>query len=554
MDLSFVKKLLIGALVFFILSFLIVSSNDFSQDLGRHIAIGKIITETKSIPKTNLFSFTNPSYLFINHHWLSEVVFYGIYSMFGGLGLQIIKIACIGVALYIIYNFKFKIYNFKSVFLSYLICVPLLLDRIHIRPEIFGYVFFSILLVYLLNKKQFHALDYLGIFLIMMLWVNMHISFVFGIFVVGLIGIKIVIDKQFKSLFLLFASAISGLLLNPHGLFGVLYPFLIFRNYGYMIVENQSVVYLIQHLSNPFLILFLAASPLVVIALSLFFIKRNYIEALVLAVFFLATIFQWRHLPFFVLSCLAIFPIVIKSILTHVRPLHEIILAAAGFAVIFLLFTASMLFVTNAWYTLYENGNTFGFDVSQKEKHGVDFLLKNNVSPNVFNNFDIGGYLIYRLYPKYQVFVDNRPESYPADFFEHIYIPIQLDESVQTKYFKKYNIHTIIYSHTDGTDWSKIFLARIYRSIKWKLLYLDEKVVIFSDESKLRDNRDSTILEERIKRMNNSHDLIYLSRFFSIVNETKLATMTLQKAYDLNPSSCVLKKIFTPQLTPWYCL
>ena len=42
----------------------------------QNLKLGKIIWETKTIPNTNLFSYTNPNFPFINHHWLSENIFY----------------------------------------------------------------------------------------------------------------------------------------------------------------------------------------------------------------------------------------------------------------------------------------------------------------------------------------------------------------------------------------------------------------------------------------------------------------------------------------------
>lgn len=51
-----------------------------TQDLGRHLTLGKIIWEKKYVPSTNLFSYTNPDFPFINHHWGSEVIFYMLSS------------------------------------------------------------------------------------------------------------------------------------------------------------------------------------------------------------------------------------------------------------------------------------------------------------------------------------------------------------------------------------------------------------------------------------------------------------------------------------------
>lgn len=43
-----------------------------NEDLGRHLALGRIIIQTDHVPLTNLFSYTYSSFPFINTHWLSE--------------------------------------------------------------------------------------------------------------------------------------------------------------------------------------------------------------------------------------------------------------------------------------------------------------------------------------------------------------------------------------------------------------------------------------------------------------------------------------------------
>ena len=48
------------------------------------------------------------------------------------------------------------------------------------------------------------------------------------------------------------------------------------------------------------------------------------------------------------------------------------------------------------------------------------FLRTEQLRGPIFNNFDVGGYLIYSLYPRERVYVDNRPEAYPATFFAEI--------------------------------------------------------------------------------------------------------------------------------------
>ena len=97
---------LIYVLLFVLLaSFLIHNFDSIGQDIGRHLKVGEIIWQMNfgegsgakpgisvEVPKTNLFSFTEPDFPFINHHWLSEVIFFGIFNLGGFTGLILLKV------------------------------------------------------------------------------------------------------------------------------------------------------------------------------------------------------------------------------------------------------------------------------------------------------------------------------------------------------------------------------------------------------------------------------------------------------------------------------
>jgi len=84
---------LVLAVFFFILLFsaTATTSIDFTQDLGRHLKLGEIIIQTGRVPSTNLFSYTYPQFSFINHHWLSEVIFYVLYHNIHPFSLIVLK-------------------------------------------------------------------------------------------------------------------------------------------------------------------------------------------------------------------------------------------------------------------------------------------------------------------------------------------------------------------------------------------------------------------------------------------------------------------------------
>src|SRR3972149_12086752 len=89
-------------LLLFVFSFLFRTDHAFDQDLGRHLKLGEIIWQTKSVPKINLFSYTNPDFPFINTHWLFEVLVYLGQQAIGLQTLLILKIIIFLISVWLI--------------------------------------------------------------------------------------------------------------------------------------------------------------------------------------------------------------------------------------------------------------------------------------------------------------------------------------------------------------------------------------------------------------------------------------------------------------------
>jgi hypothetical protein len=124
------------------------------------------------------------------------------------------------------------------------------------------------------------------------------------------------------------------------------------------------------------------------------------------------------------------------------------------------------------------SGN-FGVGLPAGALSAADFMQSNAVRGPLFNNFDSGGYLIWSLYPKTKVFVDNRPEAYPAAFFTDTYIPMQLDESMWKKELEVNKFNTIFFSLSESTPWGQRFLVDRVQDPEWAPVFLDTSALIF---------------------------------------------------------------------------
>jgi hypothetical protein len=208
-----------------------------------------------------------------------------------------------------------------------------------------------------------------------------------------------------------------------------------------------------------------------------------------------------------------------------------------------LLIILIFFFAGNFYYRIFDINQSFGLRFEDPGEKATEFVLKNNLAEDIFNNFDIGGFLIYKLYPNYRLFVDNRPEAYPASFFRDIYIPMQYNQELRQRIFKKYRIRTIFFRHTDGTEWAGIFIRDILQDKSWRLVYLDRQNMIFTSEKKLQDIRmNKKYLIDLVEKESNYLSLFKLAKVFSVMKEDGLSSQALEKAVNLNPSSCQVKK------------
>ena len=141
------------------------------------------------------------------------------------------------------------------------------------------------------------------------------------------------------------------------------------------------------------------------------------------------------------------------------------------------------------FYNLEVNKNTVrGFGLLPNMARAAEFIKQNNIKGPIFNNYDIGGYLIFNLYPKEKVFVDNRPESYPKEFFSDVYIPMQEQESVWQQKRNQYDFNAIIFYYHDATPWAQKFLIARVTDPAWAPVYVDSYVLILAKRDSINQN------------------------------------------------------------------
>lgn len=475
-------------LLFFVFSFLFRTDHSFDQDLGRHLKLGEIIWQTKSVPLTNLFSYTYPDFPFINNHWLFEVLVYLGQQTIGLQAILVLKILTVLLAVWLVLEtIPKKQYLLLPVAFIFL---HTLRERPELRPEILSFLFTG-LTVYILER--FEKTKSRIIFLLpitQLIWVNSHIYFIVGIFIQAIYLLHLsyqylrfhLEDRKLKLLGIIFTLSVAVSLVNPSGLKGLLNPFLYSSNYGYTIVENQTM-FLLESLNfrDPNFLFVKIASMIILLSVVVALAKKRLeVKNLGLAGLGLTlALMNVRSFPYLIFIAL---PAVLKNLgTTRFTLSHKLFTAVT----VPLLLYESFLYLNGDYYKYTNSDNFPKLEFKESGKYALDFVLKNNLPQPIFNNFDIGSYITYRGWPKYRVFVDGRPGEYPKEFFQSVYIPVQSDPQKFKELDQKIGFKTIIFSHTDQTPWGKAFLASIVKDSNWKTVYLDDFMIILVKNSVL---------------------------------------------------------------------
>jgi len=502
-----IKILLAQILLSFLIIFFIVFSmsryiNLPTADLGRHIKNGELIVQAilnkKSLSTdtslfTNYYSYTHPGFKVNNHHWLTGVIHYYINSLGGFKALSIFNISCVVLA-NILFFICARLFASTALSLSLVVMsLPLTCWRNEVRPEQMSYVLLGLLILILIltsRVKMKPALSAVLIFFIMLIWVNLHIFFGMGLFIIGCFYLAHIRDdsgiKFFNPFLILGLAGLAGALINPFGISGLLQPLTIFQNFGYELAENQSVFFM--HKRFPFGVIYYYYDLLALIGLAciLVFARKNLtplkLALLVASIVFMILGFKTtRSIPNYAFVSIPLLALLLNPGSTP-KANHQVKLTVFSFVF--------LVFLFGFYYNFYKKQIDLG--VFKGTDNSARFFLTNNIQGPIFNNYDIGGYLIYYLFPRHKVFVDNRPEAYPREFFDDIYEPMQESENKWREIDKKYNFNVIYFMRQDMTQHAQPFLIRRVRDPNWAVVYVDNSNIII-----LKRNKTNQALIER---------------------------------------------------------
>jgi len=461
------------------------------SDYWWHMNTGRWIWQNLSLPSVDPFTYSYAKddnlrrVLILKAYYLGQLLFYFVYTWFGIWGLLVLKATLLTFPIGLLW--RFMLYRgVPSIvgLIQVLLITPLLYRFDELRAVIFSFIgvmaVFFLIEVMLDRLRQQKPLGWLlaALPLTMLVWANLHRGFVIGwVLLVAYTAFESI--KYFRrrnalepvaynTMMAVFGISIVISLLNPNGLNAIIGNQAELHGPFTQVIDEFFPLWKYARFYDAMLLFY--GCLLVAIFAAAYMLRDrkevHYVHWLLLAGFIYQGFSVFRFSFFLVIMCLAIAA-------PYYRQHGQWLLNNAPRAT----FAAwIMCFVVLAGLVSQRTALLYGpWEKAYFPSDATYFVLHNRPPGNIFNAFEYGGYLGWKLYPAYQLFIDQRN----LDF--NVYE--EYGAAVAGKYgqvFDKYNVNTVLFYHTQPVTFRRpVIVSRLLDDPNWQLVYLDQIASVF---------------------------------------------------------------------------
>jgi hypothetical protein len=156
-------------------------------DLPRHIAVGKVMLQSRGLPREDFFSHTAYGQPFLAYEWLSQIIFAAVHEFAGLDAVVVLTAAVIASAYALVAGFLIR-RGVAAELVMFTVAAAALLGMTHwaARPHAFSFAASAILLRMLDPGKTARLWLFVPLFAV---WANLHPGFLFGLGILGLMTV-----------------------------------------------------------------------------------------------------------------------------------------------------------------------------------------------------------------------------------------------------------------------------------------------------------------------------------------------------------------------------
>jgi len=451
------------------------------SDLGRHLTLGNYILDHRVVPTRDLFSHTQAGQARPPYEWLSQVVFALTYHLLGLDGVILLTAIIIGITFLLLFQHSNRISQFPLMTLM-ITLLSAVATSIHWlpRPHIVTFLFLAIWidkLERLRNEKKTSLYTFPAA---MLFWANLHGGFIFGFLALSAYFAGWLWDKWHgnaniqtgKNFFLAGIFSLAASIITPD----------LWRNWE-AVLNNRSAFILSRTTETmPPDFFSLAISPyailLVLVAIFAWINRRNLSASHVflLGGLVLMSLLMARNIPLFAIACAPILAEWISRKLSLSTQWINLEKRFANLSTSNRWYVAPLITVIVAFgYFAYNHSNNkpiFQFNPQVFPVQAVDWIESNPIEGRMFNDFNWGGYLLYRLWPQHRVFLDSQSDFYGEPLMREYEI-ISIARGNLKDLFVKYHIMWAI------IPFNSPLAKALATDSDWKSVYQDSVAIIF---------------------------------------------------------------------------
>lgn len=482
-----------------VLSWVLADRPILDTDYFWHLRTGALIAATGRVPMLDPYSYSAQGARWVDLHWLFQLAVYHLHQLGGheanriagvALGLGVVAVSALGFWR----SDRPAVCALALALLVVTACV-----RFLVRPDTVSLLLAAAVLGLLRRDEQKNDGWVFAIAPIQLLWANIHAFQAVGVALVGMAlfgeltssrlsgGSGMRRDRVLR-LGAVLALAVGAALVNPNGLDGALFPL---RQLG-MIgpAETRGVFgYAIDELRSPFAVMDANNAPalaaftlLTLLSLAALILDRerfSVFDALVWLSFLWLALSAVRNIALFAVGAAPIFATHLGHWLDGTPRLAPSRQSAIGAATLAGLGLVTCIVV--------------GAEVARGEgprgsaspalaafwfpERAVDWIERERPPGPLYHRMGDGGFLIWRLWPSYQVLSDGRLEVYGEDLYTDLEVagdggPETFRRLDERHHFGTAIVHFGLFRDLSLFQW-------LSEQPDWKLTQLDEVAAVF---------------------------------------------------------------------------
>ncbi len=479
--------------------------NRFDYDMWWQMALGKYyLTHHTIVIDHSIFSWTPSDPTWVYNTCLGSIIIYLFYNLMGGFGLWIFQ-WLIFLAIFLLFYLFLRLIHRKIdvtvVAVIAAIGIASAPSCSYYKPELFSALLFCASLFILFYVKLTHKKYFFYFYpLIFAFWVNLHGAFIIGLAMLVTFFTGELLNRKFfpeesltiKELTHLGIAAVlsfAAILLNPYGIHYLLSiaKGIFSGNYDINSRYIQAYVSLWPHLRETGISFFQLSQTAWVIFIMMFFLAGLFVYGFIKKKTFDFTLL-FIGMATFLGSMRAVRAAYLFAILfffTFFYLLNRLKLKDISSKASILSLIVFSIFAINIFYfTFRYNADNRWFGVGLDNSAPIRetaFLKKYKPAGPVFNDYLIGGYLLWGIYPDYKVFIDPRLVPYykqvAPDYWALVSKPATAQDIM--RFNEKYPFKTAI------LHYSQLPVIFDFLNAGWKLLYFERNAAILVHPSLL---------------------------------------------------------------------